>query len=83
MECLISAIILTFNEEKHIERCIRSLEGIADEIFVIDSYSTDATAEIAAALGAKVYRNPWKNYASQFNWALENCPIRSGWVWRI
>lgn len=83
MECLISAIILTFNEEKHIERCIRSLEGIADEIFVVDSYSTDATAEIAAALGAKVYRNPWKNYASQFNWALENCPIRSTWVWRI
>ncbi|MGV8095618.1 MAG: glycosyltransferase family 2 protein [Mangrovibacterium sp.] len=83
MESLISAIILTFNEEKHIERCIQSLQGIADEIFVIDSYSTDATVKIATALGAQVYQNPWKNYASQFNWALENCPIRSKWVWRI
>jgi glycosyltransferase involved in cell wall biosynthesis len=83
MESLISAIILTFNEEKHIERCIQSLQGIADEIFVIDSYSTDATVKIATDLGAQVYQNPWKNYASQFNWALENCPVRSKWVWRI
>ncbi|MEL7585556.1 MAG: glycosyltransferase family 2 protein [Prolixibacteraceae bacterium] len=83
MQQLISAIILTYNEEKHITRCIRSLTGIADEIFVIDSYSTDNTVKTASSLGAKVYQNPWKNYASQFNWALENCPIRSTWVWRI
>lgn len=83
MQQLISAIILTYNEEKHITRCIRSLSGIADEIFVIDSYSTDNTVRLASSLGAKVYQNPWKNYASQFNWALENCPIRSTWVWRI
>jgi glycosyltransferase involved in cell wall biosynthesis len=83
MENLVSAIILTYNEEKHIERCIRSLQKIADEIFVIDSYSTDATIHIAKTLGAQIYQNPWKNYASQFNWALKNCPIRSEWVWRI
>jgi len=83
MESLIAAIILTFNEEKHLERCIKSLKGIADEIFVIDSYSTDATVKIATGLGARVYQNPWKNYAAQFNWALENCPIRSKWIWRI
>ena len=52
----IAAIILTKNEEKHIARCIRSLEGVCDEIFVIDSFSTDRTCEIAEALGAKVLK---------------------------
>lgn len=79
----IAAIILTYNEERHIERCIRSLEGVCQEIYVIDSLSKDNTREIAESLGAKVYTNPWKNYATQFNWGLDNCPIQSEWVWRI
>lgn len=56
MKNSIAAIILTKNEEKHIERCIRSLEGICDEILVIDSYSTDRTCELAEKSGAKVYK---------------------------
>ena len=64
MENLISAIILTYNEEKHITRCIQSLRGIVDDIFVVDSYSTDNTVAAATALGAKVCQNPWINYAS-------------------
>lgn len=56
----IAAIILTKNEEKHLERCIRSLKGVCDEIIVIDSFSTDRTCEMAEQMGAKVYRNPWK-----------------------
>jgi Glycosyltransferases involved in cell wall biogenesis len=83
MKSRIAAIILTFNEEYHLPRCIRSLQGIVDEVFVIDSYSKDRTLEIASELGAKVYQNPWKNYADQFNWALKNCNIQSQWVWRI
>lgn len=83
MSTSIAAIILTFNEEQHISRCINSLKGTVDEIFVIDSFSTDRTIEIAESLGARVFQNPWKNYATQFNWALNNCPIQSDWVWRI
>ena len=79
----IAAVILTYNEEQHIARCIQSLDGIADEVFIVDSFSNDKTVEIALELGAKVYQNPWKNYATQFNWGLENCPIQSEWVWRI
>ena len=79
----IAAIILTKNEEKHIARCINSLKGICDEILVIDSLSTDRTCEIAEALGAKVYKNPWKNYATQFNYGVYQCPIQSEWIWRI
>ena len=79
----ITAIILTFNEELHIARCINSLKDVVDEIVIVDSFSKDRTTEIAKELGAKVFLNPWKNYATQFNWALSNCSITSDWVWRI
>lgn len=79
----IAAIILTKNEEKHIARCINSLKGICNEVFVIDSFSADRTCEIAEELGAKVYKNPWKNYATQFNYGVYQCPIQSEWIWRI
>lgn len=79
----IAAIILTYNEEKHIARCIHSLKDICEEIYVIDSFSTDKTCQIAENSGAQVFRHSWKNYATQFNWALENCPITTTWLWRI
>ncbi|MFT6842167.1 MAG: glycosyltransferase involved in cell wall biosynthesis [Psychroserpens sp.] len=78
-----SVIILTYNEEIHIERCIRSLLPIASNIFVVDSFSSDKTVEICKSLGAKVYQNPWKNYADQFQWGLDNCPINTEWVMRM
>jgi glycosyltransferase involved in cell wall biosynthesis len=72
----ISAVIITFNEENNIERCIRSLEGIADEIIVVDSYSTDNTVEIAANLGATVYKQVFLGHVEQKNFALSktSCP---------
>ncbi len=79
----IAAIILTKNEEKHIARCIKSLKGVCDEIWVIDSFSTDRTCEIAEELGAQVRQHPWKNYATQFNYAVYQCPIQAEWLWRI
>ncbi|MDO6739317.1 glycosyltransferase family 2 protein [Wenyingzhuangia sp. 2_MG-2023] len=79
----ITAVILTYNEEQHIERCIQSLKHTVEQVVVVDSYSSDNTVKIAKRLGAKVYQNSWVNYATQFNWALENCNIQSDWVWRI
>ena len=80
----IAAIILTYNEEKHIERCIASIKDVCSEIFVIDSFSSDKTEELALKAGVtQVFKHPWKNYATQFNWGLENAPITSDWVWRI
>lgn len=79
----ISVIILTYNEKKHITRCIESLKPIAKHIFIIDSFSNDGTVEICEALGAKVFQNKWINYANQFNWGLENCPIDTEWVMRM
>lgn len=83
MKSDVSVIILTFNEEKHIKRCIDSLNPFCDEIFIIDSFSTDDTVAIAEANGAKVYQNPWVTYAAQFQWGLDNCPIRTKWVMRM
>ncbi len=79
----ISAIILTYNEAKHIERCIKSIQPYIDEIFVVDSLSSDNTVTIAQELGAQVLQNPFVNQAVQFNWALKNCPIKGDWIIRI
>ena len=79
----ITAIILTYNEELHIARCINSLIENVDEIIVIDSYSNDKTIEIVESLGINFYQNPFVNQAVQFNWALDNCNITSDWIIRI
>ena len=79
----ISVVILTYNEEIHIERCLKSLLPVVKEIFIIDSFSTDKTVKIAESLGAKIYQNPWTNYALQFQWGLDNCPITTKWVMRM
>ena len=79
----LSVIILTFNEERHIERCLKSLRQVTNEIFIVDSYSTDRTVAIAEAMGAKIWQNKFINYANQFSWALSNLPINSDWVMRL
>ena len=79
----ISVVILTYNENLHIERCITSLLGVASNIYVIDSFSSDETVSICQRLGAEVYQRKWLNYADQFQWALDNCPISTQWVMRM
>lgn len=65
----ISVVIITFNEENNIFRCIRSVIGLADEIVVVDSYSEDSTVEICKNLGAKVYLHRFEGYREQKNYA--------------
>lgn len=79
----LSVIILTYNEKIHIERCIKNAQKFAKRIFIVDCYSTDGTVEIAKSLGAEIYQHPWENYSKQFNWALQNLPINTEWVWRM
>lgn len=68
----LSVIIIAYNEEKNIERCIVSAQYISDDIIVVDSYSTDKTAEIANVLGAKVVQQNFLGYAEQKNFAANN-----------
>lgn len=77
------AIILTLNEEQHLQRCISSLEGVATHIVVVDCFSIDATCEIAKKNGAQVISHEWKDYATQFNWALGQLDSDTEWVLRI
>ncbi len=83
MKLPVSVIILTFNEERNIRTTIESVVGWAEDVFLVDSISTDRTVEIAAEFGVKVFCNPWKNYATQFNWALENLPLKTEWIMRL
>ncbi len=66
----ISAVIITFNEEQHIGRCIDSLMVVADEVIVLDSFSTDNTVAIARQKGALVYQQPFAGYIQQKNRAI-------------
>ena len=66
----LSVVIITFNEEKNIKRCIESVACVADEVIVIDSFSNDRTVEIALALGAKVKQSPFNGYINQKNKAI-------------
>ncbi len=66
----ISAVIITFNEEKYIEKCISSLEGITDEIVVVDSFSTDRTEDICSRSGVKFSKHKFEGYIEQKNYAM-------------
>lgn len=79
----LTAIVLTYNEARHIGRCLDRLEGLAARVVVVDSHSTDATCAIARARGAEVLQNPWVNYATQFQWALDHAGIDTPWTLRI
>lgn len=79
----LSVIILTHNEEKHIGRCLDSLRAMTDKVFIVDSFSTDQTVEIARAMGAVVVQNPWVTYATQFNYGIQHNPHQTTWLMRM
>ncbi|MEX8504340.1 glycosyltransferase family 2 protein [Leptothrix ochracea] len=74
----LSATIITLNEERNIERCLRSLQGVADEIVVVDSGSTDTTLALCARYGARVIAQPWLGYSAQKN--LANAQAEHDWI---
>jgi glycosyltransferase involved in cell wall biosynthesis len=79
----LTVVILTKNEERHIARAIASVAPIADRIVVVDSGSMDRTVELAKEGGAEVLENLWVNYATQLNWALDQLPADTDWVFRL
>ena len=79
----LTAMILTFNEEKNIGACIDSIRPIAKRIVVVDSGSSDTTVEIAKSKGAEVFTHKWENYSKQYNWGIKNANIDSKWIFRI
>lgn len=82
----LGVIILTFNEEANLAAAIDSIQGWAKEIFVVDSYSTDRTVEIALSYenrGVQVVQHAFENYSAQWNWALCHLPISQEWTLKL
>ena len=67
----ISAVIITYNEELFIGRCLASLDGIADEIVVVDSFSTDGTEDICKKYNVRFIKHEFEGYRDQKNFALK------------
>ena len=78
-----TAIILTYNEEKHIKRCILSINQYVKKIIIIDSFSKDETVKIAKKYNAEVAQINLDNMSKYLNWGLNNIKITTNWILRI
>ena len=74
----LTACVIAFNEEAKIEACLASVEGLCDEVVVVDSHSTDRTRELAAARGARVIERDWPGHIDQKNFAIDQATTE--WV---
>jgi hypothetical protein len=79
----ICAIILTKNEDIHLNRVLKQISKLTDHILVVDSGSLDKTITIAKKYNSEIIVKKWKNYATQFNFAIEHIKNRYDWVLRI
>jgi glycosyltransferase involved in cell wall biosynthesis len=73
----ISAVIITYNEELFIDKCLSSLKGIADEIVVVDSFSTDKTEEICRKYNTRFIKHPFEGFRDQKNYALRQATFKN------
>ena len=76
----VAVVILTFNEARNLPQAVASVKGWAEEVFVLDSFSTDDTVGIAELRGCTVVQNAFVDYAKQRNFAIERLPIASEWI---
>lgn len=85
MKLDITVIILTYNEEIHLRRCLDSVSGFAKQIYIIDSFSTDRTLEIAGEYDCvAVLQHEWENnHSKQFNWGVEHAMVDAEWILRL
>jgi glycosyltransferase involved in cell wall biosynthesis len=74
----VSAVLITRNERRNVERCLASLAGVADEVVVVDDHSTDGTPALCERLGARVVQQAWLGFGPQKNFA--NGLARHDWI---
>lgn len=79
----VAAIMISLNEEHNMRDVLENLSGWAQEVFLIDSYSTDKTVEIALDYGVHVIQRHFRGFGDQWNWALKNLPITSKWTMKL
>ena len=79
----LSIVILTYNEELNIKKCLIEAKKLTLNIIIVDSYSTDRTLEICKEYGCDIYQNKFINQAIQLNWALESIEFKTEWILRL
>ena len=79
----ISIILLTYNEELNIRRCLESVKGFTDDIVIVDSFSTDSTLKICEEYGCRIVQHTFVNHGVQCNWALDHVPLDRPWILRM
>ena len=78
----VSIFILTLNEASNIEACLDSV-SFADDVVVLDSFSTDDTVALVEAKGARVVQRKFDNWAAHQNWAMANIDFKHKWVFYL
>jgi glycosyltransferase involved in cell wall biosynthesis len=78
--CRLTVVVLTFDEEVNIKRCLDSVADWNVDIFVLDSYSNDRTVEIARRYTTKIFQHKYEGHAQQWDYALKNLPFRTKWA---
>jgi glycosyltransferase involved in cell wall biosynthesis len=76
----LAVVVLTWNEEQNLPRCLESLALLECPIFVVDSGSTDSTLDIAGRYQARCFHHAFQTHNEQWSWALANLPLESEWV---
>lgn len=76
----VAVIVLTYNEEVNIAQALASVAGWANEIFILDSFSTDRTLDVARPYGCHIVQHAFEDYSKQRNYAIDHLPIQSGWI---
>lgn len=79
----VSFLLPTFNEEEHIYTLIQNLKKVNDNIFVLDSFSSDKTLLFCKKLNVRIYKKKWKSFSDKLNWGIRNNPFETKWIMRI
>ena len=83
MRTKVGIILLTYNEEIHLRRCLENLLLLTSDIFVVDSFSTDKTVDILNEYGINFVQNTFLNHSNQLNFAIKNFPFNTEYILRI
>ncbi len=83
MSCSIGIILLTYNEEIHLKRCLDNLLLLTSNIYVVDSYSNDNTVDILNEYGIIYVQNAFINHSNQLNFAIKNYPFNTNYLLRV
>jgi glycosyltransferase involved in cell wall biosynthesis len=75
--------MITLNEAHNLRKVLESIDGWAQEVFIVDSFSVDDTVDIALEYGVNIVQKKFKDFGSQWNFALENLPIKSKWTMKL